>query len=66
MSRRKPKPSEKRTFTVTVTGESFDTYEIEADSHDEAEKLGRAQFKDDRPECAFDDIQAVAEHEDDE
>jgi hypothetical protein len=57
-----------KTFTITVTGTKFDTYEIEADSEDDAEKQARQQFRDDHESGShiFDGIETVVEDDDDE
>lgn len=57
----------KTVYRVTVTGTTFDKYELEAEDHDEAEKLAKDLFKSDHgSHDVFDDIQAEAIGGDDE
>jgi hypothetical protein len=54
--------SKKRTFEVLVTATKYDRYEVEAESHDEAEKIARERFMDEYGgHSTFDDFGAVAE-----
>lgn len=56
MSKKKPK---RKTFEILLRAQKDETYEIEAESVDDAEREAIERFKDEHDMIAYDDVRSV-------